>query len=115
MTLKITRHRGATNKMNHMVSINTAMTGNDFCKKMSDNPDNICSKCYCSRLEKIYINATKRFTHNKKILLSKNFKPPKLNIAYLRLHSFGELVNYQHFLNFIKVFSTNSSIRSSII
>lgn len=89
-------------KMSHMVSVNTSTKGNTFCEKMAKNPNSICSKCYATRYENLRPNLKQAFDKNL-ILLDKDYEPEFLNHRIVRLHSFGELHNKTHFMNFIKL------------
>ena len=102
--LHITKGSG---KMNGIFSINTPTSTNEFCKMMSKT-DTVCKSCYAMRFEAFRSNVVPALERNVKLLLSKSFVPEKFNsYKVMRLHSFGELHNYVHFTNFVKIALVN--------
>jgi len=106
-------------KMENIVSINTSSLSNPFCKKMSENKENICSRCYSSRYEywrkyfRNYIQNNLKILSNEKI--KKEEIPDQIKSAKLiRLHSFGELINNLHYENFIRIAEWFSDITFSL-
>lgn len=97
--------KGEKSKMDGLVSINTNPTMNPFCNKMRSK-DTICKSCYSKRYE-YFPNTVKRLTDNTNILLSKDFDikcVPNLNTyRFVRLHSFGELINSTHYRNLLSI------------
>lgn len=107
--LHITEHQYS--KMCGMVSINTSSLHNAFCRKMSKIEDTVCQSCYARRLEKFYPAASKCFFQNGQILVGEVGNIPRLNRAYIRFHSFGELMNEVHYHNFVAIAEHNPETR----
>ena len=71
----------------------------------------VCSSCYTHRFLGRRPNAVKAFKRNGKLLSDKILKEeelPVLNDRYVRFHSFGELINTNHFNNFMNIARRNS-------
>jgi len=102
-----TKHTG---KMDGMVSLSTSPEKNSFCKGMAKSDNNvICEKCYAFRLCKIYPSLEKALARNSEILSSGPLEEvPRVNVAYFRFNSFGELHNAQHLANLISIAKHNS-------
>lgn len=94
-----------TGKMEGMVSLSTSPGANSFCQKMSKSDNNvICEKCYAFRLCKIYPSLEKALARNSEILSSGPLEEvPRVNVAYFRFNSFGELHNEVHLINLITI------------
>lgn len=114
--LHITYHqlrKGMTgNKMDGMVSINTLPALNDFCMKMREDKENICSACYCKKSE-FYPGIKKTFGENTYILSSElidKSKLPYINHVICRFNAFGELVNKLHYKNLVAIARKNSHV-----
>jgi len=92
-------------KMDGIASINTNPKLNPFCVKMRGK-DTICKSCYSKRYE-YFPNMAKILNENTNILLDKSFTMncvPNLNrYRYVRLHSFGELINSTHYKNILTI------------
>ncbi|HRZ18680.1 MAG TPA: hypothetical protein P5136_01370 [Methanofastidiosum sp.] len=102
-------HRG---KMKGLWSINTSTMSNPFCQKMQKT-NAICSKCYAQRIEHTYGRKQPIgiWKENGKILSSRILKDKEIRIfkkdVPIRFHSFGELLNLTHLLNFFKIATMN--------
>jgi hypothetical protein len=106
--LHITKH--TSGKMNGFISINTSSLDNDFCKSCRLNNELICSKCYAGKYESFRQHLKNNLENNSKILSSNkltNNDIPIINNKYVRLHSFGELYNLNHLMNFISIANKN--------
>ena len=105
--LNITNGSG---KMAKIQSINTSTLENDFCKKMI-NSDAVCQKCYAKTYEKMRPTLHNALLKNHSAL-SDNILPlaelPYINAAFLRINSFGELINEKHFKNILNLATKNS-------
>jgi len=102
--------RKGKNKMESMVSINTDTYNNPFCQRMSQVPGSVCSSCYAMRLSQYYgKKSTAPFVRNGELLNSymEDWQIPRLNVAYCRFHSFGELESDLHFLNLVRIAKAN--------
>ena len=110
--LKLTEHKKGL-KMEGFLSLNTAPSCNDFCKKMRTDKDCICSQCYGKYMERRYPRAKQAWIDNFNDLTSSlmsyddmatAFKKVngKRKLAGLRIHSVGELFNDLHFTNILK-------------
>ena len=107
LEVHITHHKG---KLQGIQSINTNSLTNPFCKAMSKNRKNVCSKCYSNRLISFRKELGASLERNSILLSEKALKReqiPKINALYFRLHSFGELINKVHFENFMRIASAN--------
>jgi hypothetical protein len=107
MSVHITIGKG---KMNQINSINTNNLTNEFCKRNSENPKLICSKCYANRLVKFRKQLEIRLQNNsellsKKIIARKDL--PTINALYFRINSFGEIINKKHLINIFNIAKKN--------
>jgi hypothetical protein len=93
-------------KMEGVDSINTPSSTNPFCQKMAKT-NTICAKCYAIRNEQYRVNIKGAFARNIPILTNKDFVPSLVNRKVMRFHSYGELINETHFINFIKIALVN--------
>ena len=109
--LKITYHKSTKkrkSKMNGLNSINTSALANKYCTAMNKSKKFVCGSCFAIHQEKQYKNVKVRYLDHLQILsetiLSDNeIKAFKFTSQYIRLHSFGELVNLNHLLNFYRI------------
>ena len=107
--IDLTLHKGDTNKMDKMVSLNVSVHNSEFCRLMSQIPGTTCSKCYADRLETIYTNVTHCFTNNEIMLrrLWKEHEVPILHCPYFRSNSFGEFNTLNHYKNILQMVEAN--------
>ena len=116
MELHLTEH--LKGKLQHIVSINTSTFMNDFCNKMgcreSARKDRekkkICEYCYAEKNERLRKTLEACLVRNTKMLTEELIPEediPFLNCAYVRFHSFGELVNDTHMHNFYNIAKKN--------
>jgi hypothetical protein len=94
-------------KLDGIHSINTSSKINNFCKKMRSVPDSICSKCYAMRYESYRPQLHAKLIENTKLFINPDFIPKFINYKIIRFHSFGELINLQHFTNYVKLCEFN--------
>lgn len=99
-----------TGKLESFQAINTNTLSNAFCSKMRES-DSICADCYSAKmLQGIRKNCVKPWQENSDIL-SAGLIPwdelPVINSAAFRFHAHGELINYDHLINFINICKKN--------
>jgi len=102
--------RTGKNKMANMVSINTDTYNNPFCQAMSKIEGTVCARCYAMRLSRSYgPKSMAPFERNGRILNDEmqDWQIPRLNVAFCRFHSFGELESDRHFLNIVRIAKVN--------
>jgi hypothetical protein len=93
-------------KLKGIPSINTSPLNNEFCKMMSKNKKNICSKCYAIRsLKGVRKNCLPVFKNNGKIIskLMPIESLPKFKEKIVRFSSFGDLMNEMHLMNYLNM------------
>jgi hypothetical protein len=104
----ITEHKNG--KMVNMTAINTNPLTNKFCMAMyNSKKSTICKKCFAIRNMKRYKNAQNTYEYNS-VLFSKPLEKnqiPFINSAICRLNGHGELINYDHLLNYIAIVNKN--------
>jgi len=101
-------------KMIGFQSLNTSPMGNPFCDRMSENPENICSRCY-SRKSIQSFHHDGRWIDNGNILKQHYFEEhmyPKFSasIRYFRYNAHGELINANHFWHLCSIAYDNPDI-----
>lgn len=110
----ITRH--TSGKLAGIVSINTSPLTNEYCRFMAKQESSICEKCYARRLMGFRRNMSHRFEENGRLLSEAPLEQvPLFNERYVRFHSFGELINDQHLLNFIEIARANPHTTFSLL
>ena len=109
--LHLTTHKKGL-KMDGFLSLNTSVFENPFCMNMCKNKKNICHNCYARSIEMTYTNLAKHLKENTKELgnplSNESLKDvtsriKESNRKYIRLHSFGELLNLDHLKNFYAI------------
>lgn len=102
-----TKHTG---KMTGMVSISTSCQLNERCKRNAQVPGSVCSKCYAQRQMKMF-KTMQPVMENNTVMLSSRIMAddeiPLLNYAFVRIESFGDLVNTTHAINYLKLIRKN--------
>jgi hypothetical protein len=104
--LHLTRHKG---KLDGVPSINTSPHENEYCEVMSAVPGMVCGVCYARRLT-LFRRTLERLCVSNGDLLRVYPMPcpvPRFNERYVRLHSFGELINKAHLMNFYDIAQGN--------
>ena len=98
-----------SSKMLGLQSINTPTTSNEFCTKLASAEGSICSGCYAARYEKIRPSVARATARNlfmtQRALTAR--ETPTINASIFRFHSYGELHNAQHLLNYIAIANHN--------
>ena len=96
-------------KMLGLQSINTPTTGNAFCSKLASVEGSICSGCYAARYEKLRPTLPEATSRNlfmtQRALTAREI--PVINASIFRFHSYGELHNAQHLLNYTAIAASN--------
>jgi len=98
-----------TGKLQGIPALNTNTLTNEYCSKMRST-DTICKVCYsASMLEGSRKNCAPSWEKNSKALESiiplDNL--PSINAHTFRFHAHGELINYEHLINFINIAKLN--------
>ena len=102
-----------TGKLDGFKAISTNTITNKFCVKMnqSQDPGQICPKCYSHGMLKSYRkNMQPSLQRNSDLLASRPLERdeiPTLLEAFLRINAHGELINRQHFENIIAIAEHN--------
>jgi len=93
-------------KLKGIPAINTNTLTNPFCIRQHQKTGTICPECYSfTMLEGYRKNCTPAFERNS-ALLSEHIpwdELPVLNFAYVRYSAHGEIINYQHYLNLVRI------------
>ena len=111
--IHVTYHKarkGNANKMEGMVSINADTYNNPFCKNMCLIKGSVCERCYAMKLSAYYgPKSTAPFERNSRLLNDEleEWQIPRLNAAYCRFHSFGELESDLHYYNLVRIAKAN--------
>lgn len=96
-----------TGKLEGFRAINTNTLSNPFCKDMRGK-DTICSQCYsAAMLEGSRKNCVKPWQVNSDILAEPLTVIPYFMDLVIRFHAHGELINKQHYLNFVAIANHN--------
>lgn len=120
MNLHLTVHQSG--KLMNITSINTSSLINEFCNKMGCREfcrkdrkrKTICEYCYAEKNEKLRKQLEKCLINNTKMLTEKiltDDEIPFLNNAFVRFHSFGELINDIHMHNFYNIAKKNEQTK----
>ena len=108
--LHITDHRQPS-KLAGFKSINTSTLTNKFCELMMLSAYAVCSSCYAGRTEKMRPSLKNAISKNNDILsdsiIDWDDLPRFFNERAVRMHSFGELINDNHLINFINICKNN--------
>lgn len=92
-----------TGKLEGFRAINTNTLSNPFCTGMRKK-DTICSQCYsAAMLEGSRKNCVKPWQTNSDILAEPLNVIPYFMDRVVRFHAHGELINKQHYLNFVAI------------
>lgn len=95
-------------KMLGISSINTPTSTNPFCKSMQKT-DSVCKSCYAQRGESHRTHLVDAFSRN--LFLTQRSleigEIPTINANIFRFHSYGELHNMQHFINYLYIAAGN--------
>lgn len=102
-------------KMEGMISINTASCKNEFCKKMSQIKGTVCEKCYALRNFKRRPNNVPKYEKSLKELTTEILPWDRLPVIdesaeVCRIEAFGELNNTIQAINYINIIRKNPDI-----
>ena len=100
--LKVSDHMSG--KMNGIKCITTACTVNDHCKSLHTN--GICKHCYAFRYLNMRPNVRKCYEKNSNVLSNEMdvaFMPSFRHGEFVRLESFGDLINREHIENYLLI------------
>jgi hypothetical protein len=98
--VKISKMSG---KLKGLEGINTNPLTNEFCSKMSKT-ESICSFCYSRKMVSTYRkSAAAAWSHNGRELSEGIVEIPKIKADMIRFHAHGELINKQHYDNYVKI------------
>lgn len=113
MTKQLVHITQGSGKLTGIKSINTSTVNNEFCKAMAKSSDSICSKCYANRYEKMRPALANKLDYNSR-LLSENILHwdilPVFIDRFIRVDSFGELINTTHFKNILNIALKNPEV-----
>lgn len=104
----VTVHKSG--KMEGFLSISTSTTGNEFCSKMKTIEGCVCGKCYARKYESYRPSMEIALNHNNEKLAGAPLHDdqiPILNALYVRINSFGELINEMHAENIFRICEKN--------
>ena len=111
-TLHITE---GTGKMEGISSLNTNSKTNPFCQSASLLPGTVCNKCYSNRMLSFRRTLSNALDKNSHILSTpQEIWLPPINAQVFRLHSFGELINYEHLQHFHAIIVQNPETTFSL-
>ena len=112
--IHITKGNGKLELIN---SINTNPLVNDFCLRMSQKPNTICSNCYSMKTLRRWRAVEKPLNRNT-IELSETVLPirdlPTINALYFRFNSHGELINKNHIYNLLNICQKNPKVQFAL-
>lgn len=114
MKLHYTKHVG---KLAGLYSLSTSPLANKFCQKARAE---VCQHCYASRLAELRANVERRLLDNSTLLGSTLpsealIIPDHIRaIGFLRINSFGELINKQHARNIVCMAILNPMVQLTI-
>lgn len=107
-----------TGKMTGIPSISTSVLLNPRCHRRAKCEGSICFKCYAASTLKRYGNAEKAYAHNTEVLtervLERDELPIFANVQYVRLESFGDLINAEQACNCLNIAKHNSKIKFAL-
>lgn len=109
-----TKHTG---KMEGMISLSTAVTTSERCKKNAEIKGSICEKCYASTMMKRYPTMKTPMEKNQEILTAEILpfeKLPRINALYFRFESFGDLNNDIQVINYFNLCYKNPNVKFAL-
>ena len=103
-----------TGKLKGLAAVNTSPLDNDYCKAMSENPDNICHYCYSQKMLKgLRKNCRPSWKKNGELLSAFGLTAsqlPKIKTELCRFSAHGELINRTHALNYFEIARANPKV-----
>ena len=105
--IKISKMSG---KLEGLGAINTNPLTNKWCMRKA-NKNSICNECYSKKMLKAFRkNCVPAFNSNSKLLsttlLFEKDLPKKIKYTLMRFNAHGELINFLHLLNLVKICNT---------
>lgn len=113
--VEITVH-DKNHKLAGMESISTNVLLNKICRARMENGDNVCHRCYASRLTNIYDSLSLKLARNTN-KLSRTLKEseiPRFNTKYARIEAFGDVQNTLQAINYIRIIYSNPDTQFGI-
>ena len=113
--LHITTH-DENGKLAGFRSLNTSVLDNSFCATLRGQKS-VCQRCYAATMEKRFSNLRGKLLSNSTKLSSfplAEDEMPVINDKVFRFHSLGELINEQHFENFLAIAERNPGTTFSL-
>lgn len=110
--LFVTKHDpNKVSKMAGMLSINTSSLDNLFCNSISRMEGSVCSRCYARRLQLFRSKVSIPYRNNGIILSGRiqDDEIPRFHKQFVRFHSFGELINRNHYHNLVRIAKASPS------
>ena len=108
LNIHITENHGG--KMEGMASVSSNRRCNGRCLENAKIPGSICAVCYAEKLMKLRKNLANCLTRNYNIL-TRDIYPvtemPIINRAFFRIESFGDVGNWIHAANYIRLIQRN--------
>ena len=106
-------------KMQGLSSLSTSPLCNELCKKRTNNPNMICSKCYSETMNKRFAGLRKCLINNTEILtsriLNKNEIPFLISeTGMFRFEAFGDLNNEIQVVNYFNIAKYNKHMRCAL-
>ena len=106
-------------KMIGVPSLSTSPLENKTCQALSKIESNICNSCFSIRSLKFYGDNFKEFLKNNGDILSKpltndQIKAIKVHSIYFRFESHGDLLNYDHLDNLVKIAKNNKGTKFAL-
>ncbi len=99
--------------MSSMFSFSTNPLTNDTCMSWNGCSGLVCEKCYAIRKAKFREGLTVKLEQNSQIFSKKKITRkdiPILNLKYLRINSFGEVINKKHADNIYTICRLNPGV-----
>lgn len=104
-------------KMSGMVSISTAVTTNERCRRNAQIEGSICQKCFAAKQMKIFPSMENPMVNNQRILTSEILpteKLPTINNIYFRFEAFGDLNNATQVVNYFNICKKNPKVKFAL-
>ena len=107
-------------KLKGIAAINTDPLSNDFCIKAATNPNWVCFYCYANKNARTFrANCVPCWRRNSDVLSNSVIQDDLLptmrkGTRVVRFNAYGELVNKNHFLNYMGIAKKNPLVRFSL-
>ena len=106
-----------TGKMEGMQSLSTSCVVNPACIARMKDEKSICSKCFAAAMHKRYAPLAKRTENNVRLLSAKLYEVeelPRINAAFFRFESFGDLGSVTQARNYLRICKRNPWTRFAL-